>query len=282
MTRFGLAIVAGLGLAIGAVQAAPLDRSPIPKPRPVIGVPVLKPVFGPGSHIVRPQRNPRRIITTVSTAAVATARAAANAPLAVSLFPKPRPALKPYKVSAPVQVAGGKVGPICGRRDIQGVRVADIRGSQAGCGVSDPVQVIEVSGVRLSTAATMDCNTAKALNEWVEDGLQPAVGRLGGGVSSLKVAASYVCRTRNHQPGAKLSEHGKGKAIDISAITLSNGKVLSVQEGWDQRADGKILKKAHAAACGPFGTVLGPDADRFHKDHFHFDTAKHGNGNYCR
>jgi hypothetical protein len=38
----------------------------------------------------------------------------------------------------------------------------------------------------------------------------------------------------------------------------------------------------HKSACGPFGTVLGPDADKYHKDHFHFDVAKHGNGAYCR
>jgi len=38
----------------------------------------------------------------------------------------------------------------------------------------------------------------------------------------------------------------------------------------------------HRAACGPFGTVLGPNADRFHQDHFHFDTARHRSGPYCR
>jgi len=30
------------------------------------------------------------------------------------------------------------------------------------------------------------------------------------------------------------------------------------------------------------GTVLGPEANRFHRDHFHFDTAEYRSGPYCR
>ena len=33
---------------------------------------------------------------------------------------------------------------------------------------------------------------------------------------------------------------------------------------------------------GGFGTVLGPESDQFHQDHFHFDTARHRGGPYCR
>jgi len=42
------------------------------------------------------------------------------------------------------------------------------------------------------------------------------------------------------------------------------------------------LRAMWEAACGPFGTVLGPEADRFHADHFHFDTADYRSGSYCR
>ena len=45
---------------------------------------------------------------------------------------------------------------------------------------------------------------------------------------------------------------------------------------------GKALKKMHKIACGPFGTVLGPNANRFHRDHFHFDTARYRSGSYCK
>jgi hypothetical protein len=38
----------------------------------------------------------------------------------------------------------------------------------------------------------------------------------------------------------------------------------------------------HRAACGTFGTTLGPGSDGMHEDHFHYDTARHRNGAYCR
>ncbi len=60
------------------------------------------------------------------------------------------------------------------------------------------------------------------------------------------------------------------------------GTDLSVLRGWRDPAQSKVLKKMHKAACGPFGTVLGPNADKYHQDHFHFDTARYRSGAYCR
>lgn len=175
-----------------------------------------------------------------------------------------------------------KKGSICGSRTIRGQTMSPIAGRLKGCGVSDPVRVTSIDGVMLSQAATMDCTTANALETWVKKGVKPVVGRLGGGVSSLQVVAHYSCRTRNSQPGAKISEHGKGHAIDISAINLKNGVSLTVLKGWRDPAQGKVLKAMHKSACGPFGTVLGPKSDKFHQDHFHLDTARYRSGSYCR
>ncbi len=173
-------------------------------------------------------------------------------------------------------------GSVCGVRGIKGRRIAAIPGRLSGCGVQSPVQITSVAGVELSQAATMDCTTAKALNKWVKNSVKPTVGRLGGGVSGLRVVAHYSCRTRNSQPGAKISEHGKGHAIDIAAINLRNGSSLSVLQGWKDRVQGKMLRAMHKGACGPFGTVLGPKSDRHHQDHFHLDTARYRGGSYCR
>jgi len=197
-------------------------------------------------------------------------------PLPASLRPKERP-------DAVTQaVARRQAGSVCGVVDIQGEKVAPIRGRIAGCGVAEPVKVRSVAGVRLSTPATMDCRTAKALRRWVEDGVQPAVGTQGGGVRQLRVVAHYACRTRNHQAGAKISEHGKGRAIDIAGIGLQDGSEISLLRDWGRGEKGRALREMWRAACGPFGTVLGPEADAFHKDHFHFDTARYRSGSYCR
>lgn len=165
-----------------------------------------------------------------------------------------------------------------GSGDIVAKKISSIRGP-GGCGVSDAYRVSEVSGVRLSTPATINMKTARALDKWVTNTAIPAIGRNGGGLVELKVVAHYACRTRNSRRGARLSEHAKGNAIDIAAFRLADGSEISVLNGWRSR-DGSVLRKLHRGACGPFGTVLGPDADRHHQDHFHFDVAN--NGPYCR
>ena len=79
-----------------------------------------------------------------------------------------------------------------------------------------------------------------------------------------------------------MSEHAHGKAIDIASIGLRDGQEITVLTGWNSNDDGQQLRRMWRDACGPFGTVLGPEADELHRDHFHFDTARHRSGSYCR
>jgi hypothetical protein len=228
-------------------------------------------------------------------AADAPATRAAPVLAAVGVVQSPRPEARPrgFLERFTVRAAGvrtqpapetiiGRQGAVCGVRDIEGVRLAPIAGRVQGCGIAEPVRVTAVGGVALSTPATVDCNTALALRAWVKDAVLPTVGRTGGGVARLEVAASYACRPRNNQSGARISEHGRGRAIDIAGITLKNGATMSVLSGWRSESQGPTLKKLHRAACGPFGTVLGPNSDRFHQNHFHFDTARYRSGPFCR
>jgi hypothetical protein len=203
----------------------------------------------------------------------------------------PRPETRPENlrrrsivqaVGIQLRPPGPVAGSICGIRGIRGERLAPIAGRISACGIAEPVRVTSVAGLQLSQAAIMDCPTAVALNTWAERGVKPAIGRLGGGPVGLRVAAHYVCRNRNNQSGAKISEHAKGHASDISAIELANGQSLTVLRGWRDPQHSKRLRAMHAAACGPFGTVLGPNSDRFHQDHLHFDTARYRSGSYCR
>jgi len=43
-----------------------------------------------------------------------------------------------------------------------------------------------------------------------------------------------------------------------------------------------FLRQIHADACKLFGTVLGPEANEAHRDHFHLDLAPRKRSNYCR
>ncbi len=168
---------------------------------------------------------------------------------------------------------------VCDDVDIQGERVGAVAAKLPGCGAQEAVRVRSVVGVTLSQPSIMTCDTAKALRRWVENGVQPAFRNR---VVGLRVAAHYSCRTRNNRPGAKISEHGRGKAIDISGFQMKNGETVTVLQGWKKGSSRRRLEKVWKAACGPFGTVLGPRADRYHQDHFHLDTARHRGGNYCR
>ncbi len=188
-----------------------------------------------------------------------------------------------FRGRTPGSVTGPRSsGRLCGVRGLEGEQIPPITSSVAGCGVEAPVRVTRVDGVDLSQGAILDCETAKALHTWVRRGVRPAVGRRGGGVSELRVAAHYVCRTRNHRPGARVSEHGRGRAIDISAIILADGSEMSVERDWHNSRHSRALRRMHRAACGTFGTTLGPGSDGMHEDHFHYDTARHRNGPYCR
>lgn len=173
------------------------------------------------------------------------------------------------------------MGSVCGDPALIGESIGELEDTGA-CGIPNAIRLRAVDGVALSTPATINCRTARALKTWVTTAARPALAGQGGGLSGLKVAASYSCRTRNHQPGARLSEHSKGNAIDISALRLVDGSELTVLGDWHDRKNGPALKQMHRAACGTFGTTLGPGSDGFHEDHFHYDVAQHRGGAYCR
>jgi hypothetical protein len=154
-----------------------------------------------------------------------------------------------------------------------------------GCEVPNAWRVQSLGSISFSNAATMNCGMAYPLKRWLEHEVQPAAQRsFGESVVSIDVAASYACRARNNTRGAKMSEHGFGNAIDIAAFTLESGRRVSVLDGWHGgRDERRFLRGVHDAACGPFRTVLGPESDRHHRDHFHLDLQNRRNGStYCR
>ena len=277
---------AALAAAFATLAAPALADPPLsskrPAARPVAAAPVSAPVpIGVGrpevmARVVGRAPNGDRLLGPVEQ---------------VGLPASPRPDARPEnlqrrntvaRVGIPDLAPSGAPGAICGSEAIRGVAVAPIAGRIAGCGVDQPVKVSMVQGVPLSMASTMDCVTATALSNWISSTVRPAIGATGGGLAALRVGPGYTCRTRNNQPGGKVSEHGKGRAIDVSGFRLANGSEISVLKGWRDARHGPILKRIHKGACGTFGTVLGPASDRYHQDHFHLDTARYRSGSYCR
>lgn len=281
-----LALTLGLCLAQGAV-AQEVDVSPLPPPNPRLAGIMVADAEASGAvevapadalvRSLRPVRRPRGLAE-----GIAALKAGSNAPgLDLSGKPPeeeaemaalPPPSKKDEKKKR--RETASRKGSVCGIPSIKGAEMAPILSKVQGCGVEDPVAITSVAGVKLSQTATVDCSIAKALDRWVDEVAQPA---FNGNLVEMQVAAHYICRSRNNIKGAKISEHGKGRAIDISAFVLSNGTVLTVERNYN-----KLLRRIYKAGCSYFMTTLGPGSDGYHENHFHFDTSARKGGAYCR
>ncbi len=148
------------------------------------------------------------------------------------------------------------------------------------CGHAHPIilESLLTTKVTLLPAATSNCNMAGALARWLENYVQPAATtHFGEPVVALRNASSYVCRTRNNVPGARVSEHATANALDVSAFQLRSGNWISVLEHWPTEGpEGLLLRTAHQGGCAEFTTMLGPEANASHLDHFHLDLGRHG------
>lgn len=246
----------------------------------LIGVAQLGFAAGPASSL-RPEARPAQDSQPpVQSPAVSSSEPQGSRGLFASL----RPLFRSNRVAAEGRAAQRlrAAGAVCGDLAIQGEIVGRVTGRLPGCVIEDAVRIREAAGVSLSMSAVMDCTTASALKTWLETSAKPVLARKGGGLSEIRIAAHYACRTRNNQKGARLSEHGKGRAIDISGFRFRDGTEISLLTGWNARGFAQAMRQMHKGACGPFGTVLGPEANRFHRDHFHFDTARYRSGPFCR
>jgi hypothetical protein len=152
------------------------------------------------------------------------------------------------------------------------------------CGIAAPVRVEAIvlttgSRVVIHPPAMMRCDLAGVLADWVRDDIAPLIQRRGPALVGLEDAAGYDCRGRDHVVGAKLSEHGRGDAIDLRAFRLADGHEFVLA---GQTATDPLLAETQRTACQRFMTVLGPGSDDYHKDHVHVDLETRRNGaHYC-
>ncbi len=153
-------------------------------------------------------------------------------------------------------------------------------GGPSVCGTEHPFEMSAAMGGRVSMrpAAMLRCPMIPTVDRWVAEVVEPAARfHFRTSIAEVKVAASYSCRPMNHVDGARLSEHGYANALDVSAFTFVDGHTITVKGGWhgDSREQA-FLRTVHDGTCRYFTTVLGPEYDSNHRDHFHMDLARHG------
>ncbi len=184
-------MTAALGLALAVALAAPAE-APFPPPRPAL------------------------------EAATAPEAGEPTAPGTVALVPpeKPAPAaaVRPVPMPAPDEM-------VCRDPRLTGdPRPPLIETGTHACGIFDPVRVRSVAGMRLKPPIVVECPTARRLANWLDGIVRPqARERFQARVAVVRTMGSYACRTRNHVAGGRLSEHGRGRAVDIGGFTLADG-----------------------------------------------------------
>jgi len=158
--------------------------------------------------------------------------------------------------------------------------VATKPGGEGKCAYADAVRLRPAAeAVALSPAAVApSCPVVAALKLWEWQVVQPAAQRIyGEPVARIRHLGSYSCRRMYGRSQGDFSEHATADAIDISAFVLKGGRQVSVLKDWKGAGkDAEFLRAVRDGACDLFSTVLSPDYNAAHRDHFHLDQAERG------
>jgi hypothetical protein len=160
-------------------------------------------------------------------------------------------------------------------------------GGQGSCSIANPVRVTGDSQTAWNRPGLMSCAMARTIEHFETKVVQAAALRVfGQKVAKLHHMGTYNCRERRTDTqvaaadmgsrGGRISEHAKGKAIDIGGFELADGTMISVKKDW--RGAGKkseFLQMVARASCEHFNVVLTPNHNKLHADHLHLDIGPH-------
>ena len=153
----------------------------------------------------------------------------------------------------------------------------------AGCSTLGTINLASLQGddsrFSVSNLRKVSCPLAEAFARWARYGVDRAARQeLGSPLARIETYGSYSCR--NIAGSGKRSAHAQAQAIDIAAFVLADGQRITLLDGWNgtprERA---FLRVVFKSACKRFGTVLGPDYNAAHANHFHVEL---GGGGFCR
>ena len=162
--------------------------------------------------------------------------------------------------------------------DAAGARFSPVPDTYAapGCSTLGAVRLSALSGdaseFGVTNLGAVKCETARTFNAWARFGVDRAARQiLGSPLARIETMGSYSCR--NVAGTDRRSAHATGHAIDVSAFVLEDGRRIVLEDDWDggSRAEREFLRVIHQSACKRFGTVLGPEYNAAHRDHFHLE-----------
>jgi hypothetical protein len=147
--------------------------------------------------------------------------------------------------------------------------------ADARCPLTDTLR-ISGGDVALSSSFVSSCPLAVAYALFEIHGLQPAAQSVfGQRVVQVDHLGSFACRNVYNRSEGRLSQHASANALDIAGFRLSDGRRISVLKDWNDEGDkGTFLRQVRDDACKQFNTVLGPDYNAAHRNHFHVDMGR--------
>lgn len=135
---------------------------------------------------------------------------------------------------------------------------------------------IQGGDVALSSSFLSSCRLAVAYALFDIHQLQPAAQAVfGQKVTQVDHLGSFACRNIYNRSEGRLSQHATANALDIAGFRLADGRRISVLKDWkDQGEEGRFLRLVRDGACQQFNTVLSPDYNAAHRNHFHLDMGR--------
>jgi hypothetical protein len=149
------------------------------------------------------------------------------------------------------------------------------------CGHEDAVRLTPGGANRIGYRPAdlgTSCPVAAALALWEWHVVQPAALRhFGQRVASIDHFGSYSCRRVNGRDEGAWSEHARANAVDVAGFRLADGTRITIVGNWPGEGPGAaFLREVRDGSCDLFATVLSPDYNAAHRDHFHLDQANRG------
>ena len=158
------------------------------------------------------------------------------------------------------------------------VERAEDRDDGGFCVVRGAIRITGGAVTLLPGNPVLHCPLAVRYVIWERQVLQPAAQQtFGSRVARLNDVGTYSCRRIYGRSEGAWSEHSTANAVDIAGFRLADGTRISVLRDWtgsDEEA--AFLRDVRDGACDLFSTVLSPDYNQAHRDHFHFDQAQRG------
>ncbi|MEM7470277.1 MAG: extensin family protein [Pseudomonadota bacterium] len=141
------------------------------------------------------------------------------------------------------------------------------------CGIANRVSLSRLGPARLRPVETT-CAVALRMKMWERHSLQGlAQKHLDTSITSIGHLSSYNCRPIRGS-STQMSLHATAEAIDIVGFGLADGRQLSLIADWDREA--AFFRDVRDTACRWFKTVLSPDYNALHANHFHLQSRGWG------